>query len=72
MTRPERPPTISIWSFCYAKGQIPRDFIEGAPVGSNQGLLQIPMVYSVIASAGRDRATRRCCWWIRDFRPGAP
>ena len=41
----------SIWSFCFAKGKIPRDFIEGSPVGSNQGLLDIPMVYSVIASA---------------------
>jgi glyoxylase-like metal-dependent hydrolase (beta-lactamase superfamily II) len=42
-------PDFSIWSFCYAKGQLPRDFIEGSPVGSNQGLLQVPMVYSVIA-----------------------
>jgi N-acyl homoserine lactone hydrolase len=41
----------SIWSFCYAKGQLPRDFIEGAPVGSNQGMLPIPMVYSVIVTA---------------------
>jgi glyoxylase-like metal-dependent hydrolase (beta-lactamase superfamily II) len=40
----------SIWSFCYAKGQVPRDFIEGAPVGSNQGLLQIPMLYSAIVA----------------------
>jgi hypothetical protein len=38
-------PDFSVWSFCYAKGQVPRDFIEGAPVGSNQGLLPIPMVY---------------------------
>ncbi|MGP0089811.1 MAG: N-acyl homoserine lactonase family protein [Xanthobacteraceae bacterium] len=43
-------PDFSVWSFCYAKGQVPRDFIEGAPVGSNQGLLPIPMVYSVIAT----------------------
>ena len=50
MTRPEHIPDFSIWSFCYAKGQVPRDFVEGAPVGSNQGLLQIPMVYSVIAA----------------------
>ena len=51
MTSQDRPPDYSIWSFCYAKGQIPRDFIEGSPVGSNRGLLEIPMVYSVIASA---------------------
>jgi N-acyl homoserine lactone hydrolase len=40
----------SIWSFCYAKGQLPRDFIEGSPVGSNQGMLPIPMVYTVIVT----------------------
>lgn len=45
----------SIWSFCFAKGQVPRDFIEGSPVGSNKGLLQIPMVYSVIAASHGDR-----------------
>ncbi len=43
-------PDFSVWSFCFAKGQLPRDFVEGSPVGSNQGLLQIPMVYSVIAA----------------------
>ena len=48
MTHREPAPDFSIWSFCYAKGQVPRDFIEGSPVGSNQGLLQIPMVYSVV------------------------
>ena len=47
-------PDFSIWSFCFAKGQVPREFIEGVPVGSGQGLLQIPMVYSVIAAASRN------------------
>jgi glyoxylase-like metal-dependent hydrolase (beta-lactamase superfamily II) len=47
-------PDFSIWSFCFAKGQVPREFIEGVPVGSGQGLLQIPMVYSVIAPASRN------------------
>lgn len=41
-------PDFSIWSFCFAKGQVPRKFVEGVPVGSSEGLLQIPMVYSVI------------------------
>jgi hypothetical protein len=52
-------PDFSVWSFCFAKGQLPRDFLEGAPVGSNQGLLETPMVYSVIvapAPAGRREA----------------
>jgi len=44
------PSAFSIWSFCYAKGTLPRDFVEGAPVASNQGLHETPMVYSVIAS----------------------
>jgi len=51
LTDQEPAPDFSIWSFCYAKGQVPRDFIEGSPVGSNQGLLQIPMVYSIAAPA---------------------
>jgi glyoxylase-like metal-dependent hydrolase (beta-lactamase superfamily II) len=51
------PADHSIWSFCYAKGRLPRDFIEGAPVASNQGMIEIPMVYSVIVSrvAGQRR-----------------
>ena len=49
MADQEQAADFSIWSFCYAKGEIPRDFIEGSPVASNQGLLQIPMVYSVVA-----------------------
>lgn len=52
MTSDEPIPEYSIWSFCYAKGQVPRDFVEGSPVASNQGQLQIPMVYSVIATSG--------------------
>ena len=51
MADQEQAADFSIWSFCYAKGEIPRDFIEGSPVASNQGLLQIPMVYSVVAPA---------------------
>lgn len=47
-------PDFSIWSFCFAKGQVPREFIEGVPVGSGQGLLQIPMVYSLITAASRN------------------
>jgi glyoxylase-like metal-dependent hydrolase (beta-lactamase superfamily II) len=49
---------FSIWSFCYAKGTLPHDFTEGSPVGSNQGIRHVPMVYSVIAAApapGRKR-----------------
>jgi glyoxylase-like metal-dependent hydrolase (beta-lactamase superfamily II) len=55
VTSAERGSDYSIWSFCYAKGQVPRDFIEGSPVGSNQGMLQIPMVYSVIAAPASAR-----------------
>ena len=51
---PTHSPDFSIWSFCFAKGQVPREFIEGVPVGSGQGLMQIPMVYSVIAASRND------------------
>lgn len=48
-------PDFSMWSFCYAKGRVPRDFIEGSPVGSNQGSLEIPMVYSAIAPSAESK-----------------
>ncbi len=41
----------SIWSYCYARGRIPTDMMGGCPVCSNQGMTDIPMLYSVIASA---------------------
>ena len=41
----------SIWSFCYARGRIPKDMMGGCPICSNQGMMDIPMVYSLIASA---------------------
>ena len=41
----------SLWSFCYANGRLPADFMGGCPVCSNQGMVDIPMVYSLIASA---------------------
>lgn len=53
--RTSEPVDYSMWSFCYAKGRLPRDFIEGSPVGSNQGLHEVPMVYSAIVSAGARR-----------------
>lgn len=40
----------SIWSFCYARGRLPADFMGGCPVCSNQGMVDIPMVYSLIAT----------------------
>lgn len=41
----------SIWSCCYARGRIPTDMMGGCPVCSNQGHTDIPMQYSVVASA---------------------
>ena len=41
----------SIWSYCYARGRVPTDMMGGCPVCSNQGMTDIPMLYSVIASA---------------------
>jgi N-acyl homoserine lactone hydrolase len=41
----------SIWSLCYARGRLPADFMGGCPVCSNQGMVDIPMIYSLIASA---------------------
>lgn len=41
----------SIWNFCYARGRLPADFMGGCPVCSNQGMVDIPMTYSLIATA---------------------
>jgi N-acyl homoserine lactone hydrolase len=45
----------SVWTLCFAKGQLPRDFVEGSPVASNGGTVPIPMIYSVIASHAEGR-----------------
>jgi N-acyl homoserine lactone hydrolase len=47
----------SIWCFCYAKGRIPADFMGGCPICSNQGLVENPMLYSLILAA--PEASRR-------------
>lgn len=41
----------SIWSYCYARGRIPTDMMGGCPICSNQGMTDIPMLYSLLASA---------------------
>jgi len=45
------PADYSIWSYCYAKGRIPTDMMGGCPICSNQGMTDIPMLYSTIVSA---------------------
>lgn len=49
----------SIWSYCYARGRLPKDFMGGCPICSNQGLADIPMVYSLVATPPGARAPRR-------------
>jgi len=41
----------SIWTFCFGRGRLPRDFVAGSPVASNQGTEEIPFLYSLIKSA---------------------
>jgi glyoxylase-like metal-dependent hydrolase (beta-lactamase superfamily II) len=40
----------SIWSFCFSRGRVPADFFGGCPICSNQGLVEIAMHYSLIAT----------------------
>jgi glyoxylase-like metal-dependent hydrolase (beta-lactamase superfamily II) len=40
----------SIWVFCYATGRLPYDFVAGSPVMSNKGLVDIPMIVSMLKS----------------------
>ena len=51
-------PDHSIWSFCYARGRLPKDFMGGCPACSNQGMVDIPMVYSLITTAPSDPKRR--------------
>lgn len=44
----------SIWSFCFATGRLPYDFVSGSPVASNKGLVDIPMIVSLLRSTGDD------------------
>ena len=33
----------SIWTFCYAMGKLPLDFLSGSPINSNRGTVDVPM-----------------------------
>jgi glyoxylase-like metal-dependent hydrolase (beta-lactamase superfamily II) len=48
----------SIWSLCFARGTLPADFMGGVMINSNQGTVENPMAFSVIASAP-DASRRR-------------
>jgi glyoxylase-like metal-dependent hydrolase (beta-lactamase superfamily II) len=41
----------SIWSFRYATGRLPVDFLSGSPVNSNKGTQPVPMIVSLLKSA---------------------
>jgi N-acyl homoserine lactone hydrolase len=43
-------PDYSLWTFCYAQGRLPKDMMGGCPGCSNQGMVDIPMLYSLIAT----------------------
>jgi N-acyl homoserine lactone hydrolase len=40
----------SIWTFQYAEGRLPLDFVRGTPVASNQGTTPVPMIFSLLRS----------------------
>ncbi len=40
----------SIWSFCFAMGKLPYDFLSGSPVHSNQGKVDAPMLVTLLRS----------------------
>ena len=59
----------SIWSFCFARGRVPADFFGGCPVCSNQGLVEIPMHYTLVAT-GPSSETRRLVLVDTGFKGG--
>ncbi|QIM50050.1 N-acyl homoserine lactonase family protein [Pusillimonas sp. DMV24BSW_D] len=40
----------SIWTFCYAMGKLPYDFLSGSPVNSNRGVVDVPMLVTLLRS----------------------
>ena len=38
----------SIWTFQFAEGRLPLDFVRGTPVASNQGTTAVPMIFSLL------------------------
>jgi glyoxylase-like metal-dependent hydrolase (beta-lactamase superfamily II) len=45
----------SIWTFQFAEGRLPLDFVRGTPVASNQGTTPVPMIFSLLQSSGGER-----------------
>lgn len=45
----------SIWTFCYALGRLPYDFLSGSPIHSNRGTVEVPMIVSLLESARGER-----------------
>jgi N-acyl homoserine lactone hydrolase len=41
----------SIWNCCFARGELPRDFMGGVMINSNQGTVETPMAFTIIATA---------------------
>jgi N-acyl homoserine lactone hydrolase len=48
----------SIWNLCFARGSLPADFMGGVMINSNQGTVENPMAFTVIAS-GPDADRKR-------------
>lgn len=40
----------SIWTFQFAEGRLPIDFVRGSPVQSNLGHVEVPMIFSLLQS----------------------
>jgi glyoxylase-like metal-dependent hydrolase (beta-lactamase superfamily II) len=41
----------SLWSFRYATGRLPVDFLSGSPINSNKGTQPVPMIVSLLKSS---------------------
>ena len=52
----EQPPTdYSIWTLAYCQADMPYDFFGGSGLMSNQGTIQIPMLYTVLVGGAQGR-----------------
>ena len=50
----DKPPTdYSIWTLAYCQADMPYDFFGGSGLMSNQGTIQIPMLYTVLVGGAQ-------------------
>ena len=62
--------THEVYTFCFAKGRLPGDFMGGSPLMSNSGTFRIPMIYSLLRPETQSRGSRGLIMVDTGFKGG--